>query len=122
MAALLLIADAPLIVVVADDPPAPPVGMRAHPVAFVDVALPRHRSVPPVEIHAVAHTEGRLPGVAPLVHDLVLQDIDVVDPREIDAPALRDLLVPAAVGPPALQPARPHRAPAEPTQVQAPPP
>src|SRR3990172_3434936 len=45
MAPLLLIADASLIVVVAHDHPAAPVGTRADPVAFVDVARSEERRV-----------------------------------------------------------------------------
>src|SRR5882762_7352558 len=115
----LLIADPLLVIVVAHDHPAAPVRHRADLVALVDVPLPRDLAVSPVEIHAVAHSEGGLPVVAALVHDFVFQNIDAIDPGEVAAPPLRDLLVAAAVGGAILQPAGLDHAAVELAQVQA---
>src|SRR5712691_9232959 len=115
----LLIADPLLVIVVAHDHPAAPVRRLADLVALVDVPLPRDLAVSPVEIHAVTHSEGALQVVAALVHDFVFQNIDAIDPGEVGAPPLRDLLVAAAVGGAILQPAGLDHAAVELAQVQA---
>src|SRR5688500_11132830 len=104
----LSVADALLIVVVAHDHPAVFVGDLADLVALVRVALPLDSAVPPEEIHAVAHAERRLPALDALEHDLVLQDVRAIEPGDLAAPPLRDLVQAPAVGGPALEPARLH--------------